>query len=317
VVLEGDSVTQPNHEQPLRLLLVHPLRKDVRAFLIDRQAGGCSPRTVTGYDAELARLCDWLERRGVHDALSITPTHLRQFLLDMAEHGHNPGGVHRMFRVAKTFLRWWQREYEPDNWRNPIERVKPPKLADNPLPPASLSDLKAMLATCDKSLAGQRDRAMLLALLDTGCRASEFCALDIGDVDVGTGAVVVRHGKGGKRRVVFLGAKTRREVMRYLRLRKDPDGGPLWVTDEGGRLTYWGLRQIVVRRAGSAGVKAPSLHSFRRAFALASKRGGMDLHDLQQLMGHADLTVLRRYLATDESDLAEAHRRAGPVDRLL
>lgn len=60
-----------------------------------------------------------------------------------------------------------------------------------------------------------------------------------------------------------------------------------------------------------------SLHSFRRAFALCSLRAGMDIYSLQKLMGHADLGVLRRYLAQTERDLAEAHRRSGAVDNLL
>jgi site-specific recombinase XerD len=43
---------------------------------------------------------------------------------------------------------------------------------------------------------------IVLCLLDTGCRASEFVALDIGDVDLDTGCVMVRCGKGGKDRVM-------------------------------------------------------------------------------------------------------------------
>jgi integrase/recombinase XerD len=80
---------------------------------------------------------------------------------------------------------------------------------------------------------------------------------------------------------------------------------------------YGGLRQIIRRRAEKAGIDPPPLHAFRRAFALASLRGGMDVYSLQRLMGHADLSVLRRYLAQTEADLQAAHERAGPVDHLL
>jgi integrase/recombinase XerD len=173
-----------------------------------------------------------------------------------------------------------------------------------------------MLATCERhTFAGDRDRAILLCLLDTGCRASEFVALDVGDVNMSTGAVIIRKGKGGKFRTAFMGASTRREVLRYLRHRADA-GGPLWVTMAGARLTYAGLRQVVRPRAVAAGVLVPSLHSFRQAFALACLRGGMDVYSLQKLMGHADLSVLRRYLAQTEADLQAAHQRAGPVDNL-
>lgn len=312
-------MAQPNRNQPLqwRLVTISPLARDLQAFLIDRQAAGCSPRTVGGYGDELSRLTTWLEAHGVTDVANITPNHLRQFLLDLTNQGHNAGGVHRAYRATKTFLRWWERETEPTDWRNPIDRLKPPKLPDNPLPPIAVADLQAMLATCDKTLAGQRDRAALLCLLDTGCRAAEFLALDIGDVDLAAGVVTIRHGKGDKRRTVFLGAKSRRELGRYLRRRGNPSDGPLWCTLGGTRLTYAGLRQIVRRRAEAAGVAVPSLHSFRRANALLTLRGGGDLVSVSKLLGHSDLGVTRRYLKLEISDLAETHRKAGPVDRML
>jgi len=254
----------------------------------------------------------------VTDTLDLTPDHLRRYLLDLGRR-RNPGGVHASYRALKTFLRWVEAEYEPPGWRNPIDKVHPLKLPQEPLQPIPLEHLQAMLRTCERrTFTGDRDRAILLALLDTGCRAGEFLALNLGDVDLDTGAVLVRRGKGGKARSVFLGAKTRREVVRYLRHR--PDAGPsdpLWVTVGGQRLTYAGLRQVVRRRAELAGVAVPSLHGFRRAFALLSLRQGMDVYSLQRLMGHADLSVLRRYLAQTQEDLQRAHERCGPVDNLL
>lgn len=120
-------------------------------------------------------------------------------------------------------------------------------------------------------------------------------------------------------RITFLGAKARRELVRYLRLRPDArPSDPLWATETGSRLTYAGLRQVVRRRALRAGLDhEPSLHSFRRSFALFSLRAGCDIYSLQKLMGHADLTVLRRYLAQTEADLKAAHEKAGPVDNWL
>lgn len=85
--------------------------------------------------------------------------------------------------------------------------------------------------------------------------------------------------------------------------------------NRGHRLTYGGLRQIMRRRAKKAGVEVPGIHDFRRYFALECLRSGkMSIYELQQLMGHADLQVLRRYLAITDNDTMHAHKRAGPVD---
>jgi integrase/recombinase XerD len=61
----------------------------------------------------------------------------------------------------------------------------------------------------------------------------------------------------------------------------------------------------------------PKLHAFRRAFALNMLRNGVDIFVLQRLMGHADLQVLRRYLAQNDQDNQLAHMRGGPVDNNL
>jgi integrase/recombinase XerD len=61
----------------------------------------------------------------------------------------------------------------------------------------------------------------------------------------------------------------------------------------------------------------PKLHGFRRAFALNMPRSGVDIFVLQRLMGHADLQVLRRYLAQNDEDNQLAHMRGSPVDNNL
>lgn len=292
--------------------------QDLAAFLIDRQGRGLSDRTIEFYQRELHIWQTFLQQQGVQSVLQVQPQHIRVYFIQLAE-TRNPGGLHAAYRAIRAFLYWYEAEIEPPGWKNPIRKVAAPKQASEILKPVPLPDLKAMLATCERrTLAGDRDRAILLALLDTGCRASEFVALDVGNVNWSTGAVTILHGKGNKARVTFLGKKARRAVMRYMRHRTITPTSPLWTTQQDdSRLTYAGLRQVVRRRAARAGVKTPSLHSFRRGFALLSLRAGMNIYSLQKLMGHSDLSVLRRYLAQTEDDLQRAHEAAGPVDSAL
>lgn len=289
----------------------------VEAFLIDRQARGLSNRTIQFYQDELRYLGSFLRQRDVKNVLHITTEVLRRYLLELGQR-RNPGGVHASYRSIRAFFRWYNDEIEPSNWRNPVTRIVPPKLHQEPLEPIPLDDLKAMLNTCCSNLTGVRDRAILLCLLDTGCRASEFVALNVGDVDLESGTIAVRQGKGSKHRKVMIGAKCRTAIRRYLHLRGRPPGrAPLWATQRGKRLTYAGLRQIIRRRAEKVGLHEPGLHAFRRTFALSCLRNGMDVFSLQRLIGHADLSMLRRYLAQTEEDLRAAHEKAGPVDNLL
>jgi len=190
----------------------------VTAFLVDRAARGLAQGTLEYYRKKLAYLQTYLESRGVCDVQGVTPDLLRRYLVDLSER-LNPGGVHCCFRAMRSFLRWYEAEYEPQGWTNPTRKVHAPRLAQEPLAPLNLADLRAMLTTCARrTWAGDRDRALLLALLDTGARASEFVSLNVADVNLSTGSVIIRKGKGGKTRVAFLGASCRREVLRWLRL---------------------------------------------------------------------------------------------------
>lgn len=285
------------------------------AFLVSRKAENLSAHTVKFYRVELSTFLDYCTAQVIDQVDQITPDVIRRYLLYLEEqHGRNPGGVHAAYRTVRAFLLWFEDEAEPAGWRNPIRKVKAPKVPNKRIEPVELDAVRRLLKTCQgSSFTDTRDKALLLFLLDTGARAAEVCALDLADVDQITGAVLIREGKGRKPRTVFLGQKARKALRAYLKQRRDSCAA-LWVTDDFTRLTYWGLNQIIRRRAKIAGVPKPGLHDFRRAFALNFLRNGGDIYTLQMLMGHADLQVLRRYLAQNDEDAQAGHAKAGPVD---
>ena len=230
---------------------------------------------------------------------------------------HKPGGVHAFYRTVRVFLRWYAVEFEPDGWRDPLRKLKPPKVDIEPLEAVPLEHVRAMLDTCDRGkFTGERDRAILLFLLDTGVRAGELLALDRQDADSLTGDVLIRKSKSRKPRAVFLGRTARRALRSYLKLRTDAVRA-VFVTDEIDRLKMAGLRQIILRRAKRANVPAPGLHAFRRAFALAMSRAGVDLLTIALLRGHSDLSLLDRYIRQTSDDLRGSHERGSPVDGML
>jgi site-specific recombinase XerD len=212
-----------------------------------------------------------------------------------------------------VFQYWWEDEYEPDGWKNPIRKVKAHRLNIEPLDPANLKDISMMLDTCTSDFHGVRDKAILLALMDTGARASELCAMNLEDYNLVMGEILIRHGKGRKSRTVYLGKISRKAMRGYLNLRQD-NSTALWVSQDGESISFWGLNEIIDRLARKACVRKPTLHSFRCAFAINMLRAGVDVFSLQKLMGHADLQVLQRYLAQTTEDIAQAHRIGSPVD---
>lgn len=283
-------------------------------FYLAKKSEGVSPATLIFYKQQLGhflRYCEWQALSNIHD---LDANILRKFILWHEETGHNAGGQHAAFRVLRTFLLWYEDEVELQDWRNPIHKVRAPKLTVEPLDPVEVDDVAAMLHKCiGNNFLDLRDKALLLFLLDTGARAGEVINANVADINLVSGEVLIRLGKGRKPRTVFLGKASRKGLRAYIKLRTDTSPA-LWVSDERERMTYGGLRAIIFRRAKQASIDTPSLHSFRRAFAINMLRAGVDVFSLQRLMGHADLQVLRRYLAQTTEDIAQAHRLGSPVD---
>lgn len=286
------------------------------AFLLDRKAQNLTRKTLEFYRANLQRFIEWCEPQAIKTVTDLTPDVMRAFFIAMSE-THKAGGVHAFYRSVRAFLRWYVLEFEPEGWRDPLRKVKPPKVDIEPLQPVPLEHIRAMLDTCERGkFTGERDRAILLFLLDTGARAGELLALDRQDADILTGEVLIRKSKSRKPRTVFLGRTARRALRAYLKLRSDAVTA-VFVTDEIERLKMAGLRQVMVRRAKRAGVPIPPLHSFRRAFALAMYRAGVDLLTIQRLLGHSDMSILERYIKQDAEDLRGSHERASPGDGIF
>jgi len=287
----------------------------VESFLVDRRAQNLTAGSLDFYRKKLKLFLEYCHSQSISEIAQIDPNTVRRFMFYLQESGHNPGGAHGFYRVLRAFLNWYELEVEPEGWRNPMRKTRAPRVPIEPIEPVELSDVFKMVETCNRnSLHGARDKAILLALLDTGARATEFLDIRRQDVDLVRGTLLIRQGKGRKPRTVFLGSRSRKALRGYLNRRTDPGEG-LWVTETGGRLTYNGLRGIITRRAGEAGLpRSPSLHSFRRAFALAMLRAGVDIFTLAKLMGHSNITVLQRYLKQTLEDTEAAHRLGSPVD---
>jgi len=284
-----------------------------QGFLLDRQSQNISRNTIRVYRHELEWFQKYLDAVGVLYIHQVTGDVIRLYLVEL-EKSRNPGGINVAYRVIKTCTYWWEDETD-DQYRSPVHKIKAPKVPRTAIQGVQPDQVKAMLAACHTGMA-VRDRAVIRCLFDTGVRKEEFCDLNVGDVDLMGGRVSVM-GKGARFRMVFLGVESRKALRSYLRTRGQlAQDSPLFASDEGDRFGESGLRELLERRCRDAGIPIQSPHDFRRGFALECLRNGMDIYTLQHLMGHADLTVLMRYLHQVEMDVSRAFNKWSPGDRL-
>ena len=204
-----------------------PLRMWLRDFLLDVRAANRTESTIGYYKQKIEAFLNYLEGQGITEPAELTAPVIRAYLLELGE-THTSGGVHAYWRAIRAYVRFMVREDAID--RNPLDKMRAPKLEQDLLEPVSEETVMALLTTCDKSVIGKRDRAIILTLLDTGLRAGEITALDIGDVDLGDGSVAVRKSKSRESRYTFVGRQARKAIAAYLRTRpEDGPNQPLWL----------------------------------------------------------------------------------------
>lgn len=302
-----------------------PLEAALTAFLLDREARRCTPKTLEHYLYTVGGFVAFLAAQSVTTPQAITPHDVRAYLVSLQARGLKDTTQHAHARGIKAWLRWLVAEGDLD--ANPMDRVAMPRLERRIPPPFTPEDVRRLLAACDRHTArGARDYALVLTLLDSGLRSAECCALRVGDVNLRTGLALVM-GKGRKQRQVRVGAKARGAIVRMLGWREDATGdgrgaAPMWMGYDvnrrpRGALTTSGLQSVLRRLGQKAGVMPCSPHRFRRTFALWMLRDGCDLHTLRMMMGHSNLAVLQRYLALSGEDIERAHKLHSPADKLL
>jgi integrase/recombinase XerD len=149
---------------------------------------------------------------------------------------------------------------------------------------------------------------------------SECVRLDLADVDLGAGSVLVRDGKGRKDRVVPLAGRAREALAAYLaRSRPDlarwSDESALFLARTGERLSAMSLRVLVCTYGERVGVRA-SCHVLRHSYATHLLQGGANVREIQKLLGHRHLTTTAVYTRVDVRGLMVMIRKCHPRDRL-
>jgi len=282
------------------------------SFLLARQAARCSPATIQFYRYMLAPFVEWLrDQCSVAEPQEIDANHIRQWLITLQGRDLADTTQHAYARSIKAWLTWLVDEEELP--KSPMRRVQMPRVDQKILPPFTPADIAKLLDGCDRStVTGIRNYAIVLCLLDSGLRRAEFAAMRLVDVNLKTGIVFVRRGKGGKQRQTRLGAKARSTLLRYLaKMPGLEPTEPLW------QLSPRGVQIMLYRLGKRVDVRPCCAHRFRRTFALWMLRDGVDLHSLRVLMGHSDLSVLQRYLALDGTDVERVHVAHSPADNWL
>jgi len=160
-------------------------------------------------------------------------------------------------------------------------------------------------ASPGKRFAARRDFVMIQTGLLAGPRVAELCALEVTDVDLDGGILMIRLGKGGKDRNIPLGKKLLRVLRWWIGKRTS---GYLFPGPHGKKLARRTFQVRLAELADLAKIPRPKAHphALRHSFACALLRSGSDVREVMELMGHANLATTAIYLSVENERLRAA-----------
>jgi site-specific recombinase XerD len=226
----------------------------------------------------------------------------------------SPYTVKGHWATLSAFFSWLEKEELLTE--NPMRRIARPKVPTKIKAAFAAQEIRDLLKACDAKWAGRgiRDRAMILFLLDTGCRVSELCGVPLADVDFPAGRVKVK-GKGAKERFVYISQTTARVLLKYVHEHRPQTTAPhLFLSHEGQPLNRYSVASLLYRLGAKAGVPHVHAHRFRHTAAIQFLRNGSDIFHLQRMLGHTTLEMVKTYVALADADVARAHQKASPVE---
>jgi site-specific recombinase XerD len=294
-----------------------PLEQATEGWLLHLKARNLSPMTVKAYRAAAVGLAGFLRSRGMPvDVEAITGEHIETYLAAEIE-TKAAATAHQRYRGLKQLFKWLRAQ--GDIGTDPMATVGAPIVPEHHIATVSDADFRRLLKTCNDTLDGLRDQALLRTLWDTGGRLAEVTGLRASDVNFPDQEVTL-FGKGRRSRTVYLAASTGAAIHRYLRHRaRTAHGGSEWLwTGNKGPMTPSGVRQMLWRRSDAAGLPhRVHPHQLRHSKADAWLAAGGSELGLRKQMGWASAAMVSRYASRNaERRSIEEARRLGLGDRL-
>mgnify|MGYP001593776318 FL=1 len=263
-----------------------------------------SNNTLNAYISDLKKLISFCENK---DLTTLTKTVILQFINNLNTLGLSPRSTARIISSLKTFYK--QQILNETMDANPMQSIKTPKLSKKLPDVLSYDEILKMMEFIDfTKLAGERDKTIVMLLYGGGLRVSELVSLKVNDLFVDEGFIKVK-GKGGKERLVPIGAKTINQVSYYVesyrnKVARDDFKNYLILNQRGGSLSRISVFNLIKKLALEAGIKkAISPHTLRHSFATTLIEAGANLRAVQQMLGHESITTTEIYTHLDKAYL--------------
>ena len=274
-----------------------------------------SANTLSSYMRDIRQLAAYLDTHTETDIVSADAETLAEYVLWQRESGKSVATVSRSIASMKSLYSYLF--IQQIITANPATKLVTDKNTER-LPQILTSREVELLLEQPRCVdaKGYRDRAMLELLYATGMRVTELIELDINDVNLGAG--VVRCHSRNKERVIPMYPAAIKALEDYITLVRPqmiamPDEPSLFVNVSGERMSRQGFWKIIKYYQKKAKIeKDITPHTLRHSFAAHLLENGADIHAIQEMLGHADISSTQVYSQLVKKQLKDVYNKAHP-----
>ena len=308
IAIDGFLFDAPNHYSPAYI----PTRKIQLKYM-------CA--FFGNPDIDSLTLADW-KKYFTHLRTTYQPKRFNKDTSPLSE-----ATIDNHWKTIRGFYNWCEQQSLLSTARPDLDLPRP-KYQSPQIHPFAQDEVKRLIAGAEytwvekrdgkkykiKRQNSDRDKAIILILLDTGIRLGELHRLKVGDVNLESGEVYIRPFRSGVKsaaRTVYLGQRAKTAIWKFIAKQQSQPKQDAQLFDFQRSSS---IRLIINRIGANSKVSHAHPHRFRHTFAVEYLRNQGDVFTLQRLMGHKTLSMTLRYVEFVKADLEVAHRRASPVD---
>lgn len=286
----------------------------LRSLNSERRA---SAHTLRAYKGDLRQFLTYLQGHiggpvALKDISDATLTDFRGYLSKKAMKGNSNTSRARAVSSLRTFYKWLDRN---DYLHNPaLKLLGTPKRPHKVPRPLEVGQVFEMLNTLKGDWMMMRDRALFGLLYGSGLRISEGLQLNLGDI--GPDQTMLRvTGKGNKQREIPLLPESIKLIREYQAVCPHVQdlSDPIFLGERGDRLNQGMAQKRMRHLRNQLGLsEAATPHALRHSYATHLLGAGLNLREVQELLGHASLSTTQRYTEVDYTQLLDTFKMAHP-----
>ncbi len=276
---------------------------------------GLSKNSIASYKNDLKQLILFLKEKNISTIEKITHNHLEEYISYLKKHQISSRSIARKIVSIKSFFKF----LVIDNiiTTNPADFLESPKIGIHLPEYLTVDEVDKLLNEFKEDNPIEfRDKSIIELMYSCGLRVSEIENLKINQINFNEGFIYI-FGKGDKERLVPLGSKARKLLIRYIneiRIKYNKKNSEyLFLNWQGGKLSRISIWKIIKKYAKRAGInKNIHPHTLRHSFATHLLNNGADLRIVQELLGHSDISTTQIYTHLNYSKLKEFHSKFHP-----